>query len=89
MQGVRGGVLSKLAELAKSWMHRLERIFHVLVGLIFLFLTLAGVTVSLAEWQSYQRTPSVGLVRFGLLAGFTGLLFIFALYSFLKARSVR
>jgi hypothetical protein len=31
----------------------------------------------------------VGLVRFGLLAGFTVLLFIFCLYSFVKARSVR
>jgi len=28
-------------------------------------------------------------VRFGLLAGFTVLLFIFCLYSFVKARSVR
>lgn len=81
--------MSGLADLAKGGLRRLERIFHIMVGLIFLFLTFAGATVSLAEWQSYQKTPSVGLIRFGLLAGFTGLLFIFALYSFLKGRSVR
>jgi uncharacterized membrane protein len=70
-------------------MRQAERLFHMLVGLVFLALTVAGVTVSITEWQYYQRSPSQGLVRFGLLASFTVLLFIFCLYSFLKARSVR
>ena len=52
-------------------------------------LAFAGVTVSITEWQYYQRSPSQGLLRFGLLASFTVVLFIFCLYSFLKARSVR
>ncbi len=70
-------------------MRQAERMFHVLVGLVFLVLAFAGVTVSITEWQYYQRFPSQGLLRFGLLASFTMLLFIFCLYSFLKARSVR
>lgn len=81
--------MGKLGELLDRWLRHAERLFHMLVGLVFLVLTVAGAGVSFTEWQSYQRAPSVGLVRFGLLAGFTGLLFIFCLYSFLKARSVR
>jgi len=81
--------LSKLGELFRSGLQAAERMFHLLVGLVFLLLTLAGASVSFNEWQYYQRSPSIGLVRFGLLAGFTALLFVFCLYSFLKARSVR
>jgi uncharacterized membrane protein len=81
--------LGKLGELVRGWRRAAERLFHILVGLVFFILTLAGASVAAAEWQYYQKTPSVGLVRFSLLAGFTALLFIFCLYSFLKARSVR
>jgi uncharacterized membrane protein len=81
--------LGKLSQLFTHWWREAERLFHVLVGLVFLVLTLAGVTVSITEWQYYQRSPSQGLLRFGLLASFTVLLFILCLYSFLKARSVR
>ena len=81
--------LGKLSELLSGWMRQAERMFHVLVGLVFLVLAIAGVTVSMTEWQYYERSPSQGLLRFGLLASFTVVLFIFCLYSFLKARSVR
>jgi cytochrome b subunit of formate dehydrogenase len=81
--------LSKLEELLERWMRNAKRLFHFAIGLVFLVLTFAGASVSFAEWRYYEHSPSVGLVRFGLLAGFTGLLFIFCLYSFLKARSVR
>jgi hypothetical protein len=81
--------LSKLGDLLRGGLRSAERMFHMLVGVVFLFLALAGASVAFQEWQSYQRSPSVGLVRFGLLAGFTALLFVFCLYSFLKARSVR
>ena len=67
----------------------MQRLFHLLVGLAFLFLAFAGASVSFSEWRYYEVTPSVGLVRFGLLAGFTVLLLIFCLYSLAKARSVR
>ena len=81
--------MEKLGEMLGRWLRHAERLFHTLVGLIFLVLTVAGAGVAFAEWQDYQRSPSVGSFRFWLLAGFTGLLFIFCLYSFLKARSVR
>jgi uncharacterized membrane protein len=81
--------LSKLSDLLAQWFRHAQRLFHLLVGLAFLFFTLAGASVSFMEWRYYQQTPSAGLMRFGLLAGFTVLLFIFCLYSFVKARSVR
>lgn len=67
----------------------MQRFFHLLVGLAFLFLAFGGASVTFLEWRYYRTAPSVGLVRFGLLAGFTVLLVIFCLYSFAKARSVR
>lgn len=81
--------MSKLNDSLARWFRHTQRLFHLLVGLVFLFFTLAGAAVSFTEWRYYHETPSVGLVRFGLLAGFTVFLFIFCLYSFLKARSVR
>ena len=81
--------MSKLGVLMKRWLRAAERSFHMLVGIAFLFLTMLGAHVSFNEWLDYLKSPSVGLVRFGLLASFTGLLFLFSLYSFLRARSVR
>lgn len=81
--------MSRLSDLLTRLFLHAQRVFHLLVAVVFFFLTLAGVTVPLAEWRYYQQYPSVGWVRFGLLAGFTVLLFIFCLYSFVKARSVR
>lgn len=81
--------MSKLGDLFRSWLRSAERVFHLLVGIVFLFLTFLGASVALTEWQFYQRSPSVGTVRLSLLAGFTVLLFICSLYSFLRARSVR
>ena len=66
-----------------------QRLFHFLVGLLFLFLACAGASVSYGEWRYYHQSPSVGLVRFGLLAGFTVVLVVCGLYSFVKARNVR
>jgi hypothetical protein len=81
--------LSKLANRVVGWFLHVQRLFHVAVGLAFLFLAVAGAAVTLSEWQYYRRAPSVGLVRFGMVAGFTVVLMIFCLYSFLKARNVR
>ena len=61
----------------------------MLVGLVFLVLSVAGATVSFSEWQYYLKSPSEGMVRFVLVASFTVLLIIFCLYSFAKARSIR
>jgi len=71
------------------WYRQAQRAFHMLVGLLFLGLALAGGAVTAGEWKYYRQAPSAGLTRFGLLAGFTVLLVILGLYSFVKARSVR
>ena len=61
----------------------------MLVGLVFMFLAMAGVAVTFSEWEYYQKAPEVGPARFGLVGGFTVLLAIFCLYSFVRARNVR
>ncbi len=79
----------RVGGLVQVSVRHVRRLFHLLVGLAFLFLAFAGASVSFAEWRYYRATPAVGLVRFGMLAGFTVLLVIFCLYSLAKARSVR
>ncbi|MBI4164944.1 MAG: hypothetical protein HY508_04335 [Acidobacteria bacterium] len=81
--------VSRLSDLLRSWLQSAERLFHALVGVVFLFFTLAGASVSYSEWKVYLHSPATGLVRLSLLLGFTVLLFGCCLYSFLKARSVR
>ena len=81
--------MSKLGNLISQSLRNAQRLFHMLVGLAFLVLAVAGAAVSFSEWQYYLKSPSVGLVRFILFASFTVLLIIFCLYSFLKARSIR
>jgi hypothetical protein len=81
--------LSGLSFLVTRWFRQAQRTFHMLVGLVFLGLALAGGAVTAGEWQYYRQAPSAGLTRFGLLAAFTVFLIILGLYSFLKARSVR
>lgn len=68
---------------------RAQQMFHLLIGIVFLFLTMAGATVSMKLWQDYQRVPGHGVWTFGMVISFTALLFVFCLYSFAKARSVR
>lgn len=66
-----------------------RRFFHVLVGLTFLIFAAIGASLTYSEWQAYVQNPSSGMWRLATIAGFTLLLVIFGLYSFLKARSVR
>jgi len=87
--GLAGAILGKLGDFLSSWFLHAQRLFHLLVGVAFLFLAFAGAHVSLAEWMFYRHEPASGLVRFYLVAGFTVLLILFSLYSFAKARSVR
>ncbi len=81
--------MSNLGSLLTRWFRQARRMFHMLVGLAFLVLTLASAWVSIELWGDYRSAPEQGLVRFEMVAGFTVLLFILCLYSFAKARSVR
>ena len=81
--------MSNLGSLLTRWFRQAQRMFHMLVGLAFLVLTVAGASVSVRLWGDYRSAPEQGLVSFELVAAFTVLLFILCLYSFAKARSVR
>ncbi len=81
--------MSGLSSLLNRWFRQTQRVFHMLVGLAFLVLSLAGASVTMKLWSDYRSAPEQGLMSFDLVAGFTVLLFILCLYSFAKARSVR
>jgi uncharacterized BrkB/YihY/UPF0761 family membrane protein len=71
---------------------RTQQLFHMLIGVVFLFLTMGMVTVSMKLWQEYQKAPVHGTLNFAMVVtsgAFTFVLFIFCLYTFVKARSVR
>lgn len=72
----------------KAW-RQTQRVFHFLVGLVFMFLAAVGISVSIDAWRNYVDHPSAGLFRFSLFAVFTLLLIFFCLFSFLKVRSIR
>jgi uncharacterized BrkB/YihY/UPF0761 family membrane protein len=66
-----------------------KQLFHLLIGVAFLFLTAAGVSVSFELWKDYQNAPGKSPWAFSMVSSFTVVLLIFGLYSFLRARSVR
>jgi hypothetical protein len=81
--------LGQLTELMVRWFRHARRTFHVLIGLAFLFLAGAGGFVAFSEWRAYRENQMYGMGHFEFTAGFTFLLIILSLYSFVKARSVR
>ena len=81
--------MSRIGSLLHYWFLNIKRLFHLLIALAFMVLTLMGVSVTYAEWEGYHNTPGQGLVHFYMFGGFTIFLAILCLYSFAKARSVR
>ena len=61
----------------------------MLIGLAFMVLTLAGASLTFAEWEGYRNTPKSLSSNFTMFGGFTVFLAILCLYSFVKARNVR
>ena len=80
--------LARLGSLLRYLFLNAKRLFHMLVGLAFMILTLAGATLTFAEWQGYRKAPEEGLIHFTMFGAFTILLAILCLYSFVKARNV-
>jgi hypothetical protein len=83
-----GKDLNRPGGVIRKWFVQLQRVFHMLVGLAFLFLSIAGIAVSLKLWSEYRNSPAEGWVTLGMVASFTVLLIVFCLYSFAKARSI-
>jgi len=81
--------LSQLGNLLHFWFVNAKRLFHLLIALAFMVLTLAGASLTYSEWEGYRKLPEQGLIHFEMFGGFTVLLAILCLYSFAKARSVR
>ena len=81
--------MTGLGSLLRYGWRQTRRLFHALVGLTFLLFAGIGASLTYSEWQAYAQNPSNGMWRFGIIAGFSLLLVIFGLYSFVKARSVR
>lgn len=81
--------LTGLGALFRYGWRQARRLFHVLVGLTFLVFAGIGASLAYSEWQAYAHNPANGVWRFATIAGFSLLLVIFGLYSFLKARSVQ
>ena len=59
--------LSRLGNLFHYWFLNAKRLFHMLIGLAFMVLTLAGASLTFAEWEGYRKTPELGLVHFRCL----------------------
>lgn len=78
-----GGRMRRIWRLAR-------RLFEFAIGIFFLSLAVVGGEASVMEWKHYLKHPSLGLsVLVYVCVAFTIALIFFALYSFLKARSIR
>jgi hypothetical protein len=66
-----------------------QRLFHLLIALLFMGLTLMSASLTYSEWEGYRKTPELGPVYFTMFGGFTVFLAILCLYTFVKARNVR
>jgi hypothetical protein len=84
-----GRVLSRIGSLLQSWILNAKRVFHILVGLAFMVLTLAVASQTFIEWRDYRKSPSGGLLYCEMYGGLAILLAILCLYTFVKARNVR
>ena len=81
--------LSRLGRLFHYWFLNAKRLFHLLIALAFMVLTLAVASQTYIEWEDYRKTPAAGLLYFELYGGLALFLAILCLYSFVKARNVR
>ena len=81
--------MSRLGNLFHYWFVNAKRLFHLLIALLFMGLTLMSASLTYSEWEGYRQTPEPGPLYFMMFAGFTVFLAILCLYSFAKARSVR
>jgi len=80
--------LSRLGNLLHYWFVNAKRLFHMLIALFFMVLTVMSASLTYSEWEGYRKTPQSGPILFTMFGGFTILLAILCLYSFVKARNV-
>lgn len=88
-QGSGKEVMSLLGHWFERSVRQARRLFHMLVGLAFMALGAAGLFLTVSEWVDYRRAPTRGWGPVALFGGFTVLLAVLCLYSFVRSRSVR
>ena len=81
--------MSRLGNLFHHFFLNAQRLFHLLIALLFMGLTLMSASLTYSEWEGYRKTPGFGPVYFTMFGIFTVFLAILCLYSFVKARNVR
>ncbi len=83
--------LSRIGSLLHYWFLNAKRLFHMLVALAFMILTVAGATLTYDEWLHYREAPQLNVTRITMFGfgAFTVFLAILCLYSFVRARNVR
>ena len=81
--------MSRLGSLVRHLFLNVQRLFHLVIALLFMLLTVATASQTYLEWQDYRKTPTAGLLYFRLYAGLSVFLAILCLYSFVKAKNVR
>ena len=81
--------MSRLGSLFHYWFLNAKRLFHLLIALAFMVLTLAVASQAYVAWDDYRKSPDAGLLYFDLYGGLAVMLAILCLYSFVRARNVR
>ena len=83
--------MSQLGSRFHYWFLNLKRLFHLVITLAFMVLTLVCASQTYVAWQDYRKAPDAGLLywQFPLYGAVTLLVAILGLYSFVKARNVR
>lgn len=79
----------KLRIIFKDFLHSLRALWLEVVGGVFLVFGLLFVAAAVQEYRRYVNTPGYGARTLILAIVFSGLMLLFALDSFWKARKPR
>jgi hypothetical protein len=79
----------KLRYAFRDFLASLRRFWLEMMGLLFLAFTVLFILTAVQEYRRYAGSPEYGIGSFVLAVFFSGLMLLFALQSFWKARKNR
>ena len=79
----------KLRYMFRDFLGSLHRFWLEMIGILFLTFTVMFIVTAVQEYRKYVVTPEYGVLSFLLAVFFSGLMLLFALHSFWKARKIR
>jgi hypothetical protein len=82
-------MIGKLKFIFGDFLHALHRFWLECIGGVFLALGILFTLSAIQQYRDYVKAPGAGMMSFGLTAFFSGLMLVFALESFWKARKPR